>query len=165
MGGMGGMGGGRPQREEADTTKLYELLGVSKSADATEIRKGQSYTPHQHNILTAASLGICACVFLCFVLILLLSLFLVCLFLSAYRKAALTHHPDRGGDPEKFKGWIKQHIHTSINYSEHSYDRQCLFPKLTFLVFCPPDPDVIISCRVVQGSRDFVRSREARFVR
>ena len=39
---------------------LYECLGVSRGADAAEIKK-------------------------------------------AYRKASLTHHPDKGGDPEKFK--------------------------------------------------------------
>jgi hypothetical protein len=61
-GGGGGRGGARgsPRGGDADTTKFYELLGVSKEADATEIKK-------------------------------------------AFRKAALQHHPDRGGDPEKFK--------------------------------------------------------------
>lgn len=34
-GGMGGRGGGEP----ADTTKLYEVLGVEKTADEKEIKK------------------------------------------------------------------------------------------------------------------------------
>lgn len=55
-GGMGGRRGGGP----VDTTKLYETLGVEKSADAKEIKK-------------------------------------------AYRKLSLKHHPDRGGDEQKFK--------------------------------------------------------------
>jgi len=55
----GGPGGGRPGRD-VDTTKLYESLGVDKSADAKEIKK-------------------------------------------AYRKLAVQHHPDKGGDETKFK--------------------------------------------------------------
>jgi DnaJ family protein A protein 2 len=43
-----------------DTTKLYEILGVPKTADANEIKK-------------------------------------------AFRKLALKHHPDKGGDVDKFK--------------------------------------------------------------
>ena len=39
MGGMPGMGGARQQREPADTTALYEVLGVEKSASATVIKK------------------------------------------------------------------------------------------------------------------------------
>lgn len=40
MGGGGGGGGGRPGRgPAADTTKLYEVLGVSKDADDSEIKK------------------------------------------------------------------------------------------------------------------------------
>lgn len=58
---FGGMpGGGRSGRSDVDTTKLYEVLGVSKDADESEIRK-------------------------------------------AYRKLALKNHPDKGGDPDKFK--------------------------------------------------------------
>jgi DnaJ family protein A protein 2 len=61
MGGRGG-GGGRPGARSAnvDTTKLYETLGVEKSADSKEIKK-------------------------------------------AYRKLAIKHHPDKGGDEQKFK--------------------------------------------------------------
>lgn len=58
--GHGHGGGGRPSRGPVENSRFYELLGVAKTADATEIKK-------------------------------------------AYRKAALQHHPDRGGDPEKFK--------------------------------------------------------------
>lgn len=55
----GGMGGRAPAAN-VDTTKLYETLGVAKTADEKEIRK-------------------------------------------AYRKLAVKHHPDKGGDEAKFK--------------------------------------------------------------
>jgi len=59
-----GMGGGFPGRrgppKEVENSKLYEILGVEKSATMDEIRK-------------------------------------------AYRKLAIKMHPDKGGDPEKFK--------------------------------------------------------------
>jgi len=54
--GGGRRGGGAPP----DTNKLYEVLGVEKSADSNEIKK-------------------------------------------AFRKLALKHHPDKGGDVDKFK--------------------------------------------------------------
>jgi len=59
--GAGGpRGGGRRAPANVDTTKLYETLGVAKSADVKEIKK-------------------------------------------AYRKLAVKHHPDKGGDEAKFK--------------------------------------------------------------
>ncbi len=57
MGGGGG-GMGRGPSGPVDNEEYYKLLGVSKTADAVEIKK-------------------------------------------AYRKLALTHHPDKGGDVEK----------------------------------------------------------------
>lgn len=57
--GAGGARGGR-RPANVDTTKLYETLGVEKSADVKEIKK-------------------------------------------AYRKLAVKHHPDKGGDEAKFK--------------------------------------------------------------
>lgn len=56
-GGMGGRGGGGPA---ADTSKLYEVLGVEKDATEKDIKK-------------------------------------------AYRKLAVKHHPDKGGDEHFFK--------------------------------------------------------------
>jgi len=61
-GGMpGGMPGGRPGRgADVDTQKLYDVLGIEKSATAKEVKK-------------------------------------------AYRKLAVKHHPDKGGDEHVFK--------------------------------------------------------------
>lgn len=60
-GGGGGRGGGRGRGgEEADTQKLYDILGVPKNASEADIKK-------------------------------------------AFKKLALKHHPDKGGDVEKFK--------------------------------------------------------------
>ena len=57
--GMGGSMGGGP-RQDVDTEKLYEVLGVEKDADEKQIKK-------------------------------------------AYRKLAVKHHPDKGGDEHLFK--------------------------------------------------------------
>lgn len=59
-GGMPGGRGGRGGGGDVDTEKLYEVLGVDKSADAKDIKK-------------------------------------------AYRKLAVKHHPDKGGDEHLFK--------------------------------------------------------------
>ena len=56
---MRGGGGGGPKKD-VDTSKLYETLGVAKTASSGEIKK-------------------------------------------AYRKLAIKHHPDKGGDEHKFK--------------------------------------------------------------
>lgn len=60
MPGGGGGRGGRGQQGPVDNEGFYKLLGVSKDADESEIKK-------------------------------------------AFRKGALKLHPDKGGDPEKFK--------------------------------------------------------------
>ena len=56
--GGGGGRGGRRGGGDVDTTKLYDILGVDKSASGGEIKK-------------------------------------------AFRKLALKHHPDKGGDVDK----------------------------------------------------------------
>lgn len=56
-GGFHGFPGHGGEKEDVDTTKLYELLNVPKEASQQEIKK-------------------------------------------AFRKAAMKHHPDKGGDPE-----------------------------------------------------------------
>lgn len=78
----GGFHGGhaQPEREEADTSKLYEVLGVDKSADAKAIKK-------------------------------------------AYRKLAIKHHPDKGGDPEKFKEINAAHEVLSNPEKRELYDK------------------------------------------
>lgn len=58
--GSGGRRAKRPSAANVDTKKLYEVLGVEKTADAKEIKK-------------------------------------------AYRKLAVKHHPDKGGDEHVFK--------------------------------------------------------------
>ena len=79
-GGMpGGMGGGRP-RGPINNTKLYEVLGVPKTASQDEIRK-------------------------------------------AYRKAAVKNHPDKGGDPEKFKDIQKAFDVLGNEQKRETYDR------------------------------------------
>lgn len=81
--GGGGGGGGRGRGrggEEADTQKLYDILGVAKDASETEIKK-------------------------------------------AFRKLALTHHPDRGGDVEKFKEMSGAHEILSDPEKRKIYDQ------------------------------------------
>jgi len=72
----GGMGG---QREEVDTDKFYEVLGVEKNATEREIKK-------------------------------------------AWRKLCKKHHPDRGGDPEKFKDLEKAYDVLSDSDKRQLYD-------------------------------------------
>jgi DnaJ family protein A protein 2 len=73
-------GGPAPEREEADTTELYKVLGVEKSADAKAIKK-------------------------------------------AFRKLAIKHHPDKGGDPEKFKEINAAHEVLSNPEKREIYDK------------------------------------------
>ena len=58
---------------------LYDILGVSKTADTNEIKK-------------------------------------------AFKKAAMTHHPDKGGDPEKFKEIQKAHEVLTDERKRQVYD-------------------------------------------
>jgi len=78
MHGPGGMGGGRPKKN-ADTTKFYKVLDVSKDASTTDIKK-------------------------------------------AYRKLAMQNHPDKGGDPEKFKEITRAYEVLSDSDKRGKYD-------------------------------------------
>jgi len=76
----GGQGGGRAPRKDVDTTKLYETLGVSKTATASEIKK-------------------------------------------AYRKLAVKHHPDKGGDEALFKEVSAAYEILSDTEKREKYDK------------------------------------------
>jgi len=78
-GGSGGFPGGAP-KEDIDTQKLYDTLGVSKNADDKEIRK-------------------------------------------AYRKLAVKHHPDKGGDEKQFKEISAAYEILSDKESREKYDK------------------------------------------
>eukprot|EP00638_Chattonella_subsalsa_P005199 CAMPEP_0117754360 /NCGR_PEP_ID=MMETSP0947-20121206/12784_1 /TAXON_ID=44440 /ORGANISM="Chattonella subsalsa, Strain CCMP2191" /LENGTH=414 /DNA_ID=CAMNT_0005573437 /DNA_START=156 /DNA_END=1400 /DNA_ORIENTATION=+ len=78
MGGPGGMRG--PPRGEVDNSKFYEILGVSKDASESEIKK-------------------------------------------AFRKLALKNHPDKGGDPEKFKTITRAYEVLSDEEKRKTYDQ------------------------------------------
>lgn len=78
--GMGGMGGGPDPSADVDTEKLYETLGIAKSADEKEVRK-------------------------------------------AYRKLAAKHHPDKGGDQEKFKEISAAYEILSDKEKREKYDK------------------------------------------
>jgi len=81
-GGFPGGSGGFPgaPREDVDTQKLYDTLGVSKDADEKEIRK-------------------------------------------AYRKLAVKHHPDKGGDEKQFKEISAAYEILSDKESREKYDK------------------------------------------
>lgn len=68
------------ESQDVDTTKLYDLLGVPKTASADEIKK-------------------------------------------AFRKLAVKHHPDKGGDPEKFKDINAAHEILSNPEKREIYDK------------------------------------------
>eukprot|EP00823_Brevimastigomonas_motovehiculus_P000627 TRINITY_DN1078_c0_g1_i1.p1 TRINITY_DN1078_c0_g1~~TRINITY_DN1078_c0_g1_i1.p1 ORF type:complete len:464 (-),score=93.87 TRINITY_DN1078_c0_g1_i1:350-1741(-) len=70
-------------RKDVDTTKLYKLLGIEKSATTADIKK-------------------------------------------AFRKLAMTHHPDKGGDPEKFKEISKAYEILGSEEKRKIYDEQGL---------------------------------------
>jgi len=80
-GGSGGRGraGGRSSAS-IDTTKLYETLGIEKTADEKEIKK-------------------------------------------AFRKLAVRHHPDKGGDEAKFKEISAAHEILSDKEKRAKYDK------------------------------------------
>ena len=72
--------GMRRPSARADTTKFYEILGVSKEASQAEIKK-------------------------------------------AYRKLAIQHHPDKGGDEEKFKEITRAYEVLSDEEKRAQYDQ------------------------------------------
>jgi len=76
----GGSGVSSGPREDIDTQKLYDTLGVAKSADEKEIRK-------------------------------------------AYRKLAVKHHPDKGGDEKLFKEISAAYEILSDKESREKYDK------------------------------------------
>lgn len=80
--GFGGGFGGHEHgaRQEVDNSKFYEILGVSKDASPSEIKK-------------------------------------------AFRRAAIQHHPDKGGDPEKFKEIGKAYEVLSDSEKREMYDQ------------------------------------------
>lgn len=78
FGGSGGFGGGPPQ--DADTQKLYDTLGVEKTATDKEIKK-------------------------------------------AYRKLAVKHHPDKGGDEKMFKEVSAAYEILSDKEKREKYDK------------------------------------------
>ena len=97
--GMGGGAGGSSDKP-VNTTKLYEILGVEKSASADEIRK--AYMTVSRAIPSRSGfvgprpppqppLRPCFGFFLY-------------MLLNVKLQLARTSHPDRGGDPETFKG-------------------------------------------------------------
>jgi DnaJ family protein A protein 2 len=81
FGGFPGFDGGdEPEPQDVDTNKLYEVLGIAKSATPDEIKK-------------------------------------------AFRKLAVKHHPDKGGDPEKFKDINAAHEILSNPEKREIYDK------------------------------------------
>ena len=75
-----GSGNPRGGKKNLDNTRFYELLGVSKTATDTELKK-------------------------------------------AYHKKALKMHPDKGGDPEKFKDISKAYETLSDPQKRAAYDK------------------------------------------
>jgi len=78
--GGGGFGGPSRPSADVDTTKLYETLGVEKTATDKEIKK-------------------------------------------AYRKLAVKHHPDKGGDEAKFKEISAAYEILSDSDKREKYDK------------------------------------------
>lgn len=77
----GGQAAGRPKpKKEIDNKGFYDLLGVGKNANETELKK-------------------------------------------AYRKKALKEHPDKGGDPEKFKDIQKAYETLNDPQKRAAYDK------------------------------------------
>mmetsp|Transcript_17663 Transcript_17663/g.15043 ORF Transcript_17663/g.15043 Transcript_17663/m.15043 type:complete len:91 (-) Transcript_17663:226-498(-) len=72
--------GGSSSRGDVDTQKFYDILGVSKDATSSEIKK-------------------------------------------AFRKLAIKHHPDKGGDADKFKEITRAYEVLSDDEKRQRYDR------------------------------------------
>ena len=71
-------------------TELYSVLGVSKNATLSDIKK-VFQTPRVHDVETATRTDVyyVACVEV------------MCVSLQAYHRLARQHHPDKGGSDEK----------------------------------------------------------------
>jgi hypothetical protein len=79
----GGMGGRRGPPKEVDNKKLYEIIGVEKTATMDQIKK-------------------------------------------AYRKLAIKHHPDKGGDEKKVSGFSRFYLIFSFLLFLVPRDSECL---------------------------------------